>query len=111
LFQEHVQNQALRAWHPIGYIPDLEQKSAGEKQLSSKSGHRGRKYRNYHACLGAALVSLEKLFQNNIAMYLTLGHSARGVAIFMGNGKSSDTRCCCVPNYKQIHQPCLLHAI
>ena len=41
-------------------------------------------------------------------MYLTLGHEARevclifSVAMFMGDGKSSDTLCCRVPNYKQL---------
>ena len=107
LFQEHIRNQTFRAWRPIGYIPDLEQGSAAEKRVSSAPGQRGRKYRNYHACLGAVLRSLESLISDNIVMYLTLGHQARevrlifSVSMFMGDGKSSDTLCCRVPNYKQ----------
>ena len=58
LFVQSVRNQTFRAWRPIGYIPDLDQASAAEKQTSSHPGQQGRKYRNYHACLKACLASL-----------------------------------------------------
>ena len=64
LFQEHIRNQPFRAWRPLGYIPDLDQGSKAEKLLSSHPGQQGRKYRNYHACLGACLQSLEVLMRD-----------------------------------------------
>jgi hypothetical protein len=107
LFTEPVRNQTFRAWRPIGYIPDLEQGSSSEKRIGSNPAHRGRKCRNYHACQGVVLSSLEKLITEGIVMYLTLGTEARkvhlkfSVALYMGDGKSSDMLCCRVPNYKQ----------
>ena len=108
LFQQHVQNQTYRAWRPLGYIPDLDQGSAAEKQTSSNPSQQGRKYRNYHACLSACLESLEVLMnKDGIVMYLTLGGNAQRVrirfslAMFMGDGKSSDVLCCRMTHYKQ----------
>ena len=75
--------------------------------MSSQPGQNGRKYRNYHACLRACLQTLEVLTKVGLTTYLTLGGEARyvhlkfSVAMFMGDGKSSDVLCCRKTHYMQ----------
>ena len=95
------QRQDVRAWRPLGFLPELYGKSSAEKESASNTvaGH-GRSQRDYqHACLDKILESLKAIQKKGFIYRLRLGDQVKWVRIYVpvafviNDGKSADMLC------------------
>jgi hypothetical protein len=64
IIKQTIRNQCYQCHRPMGYVPNLDQQSKAQKQAGKKAASNGRACRNYHACLGPILQSLERVTKN-----------------------------------------------
>ena len=113
-FKRSIRNKTDLSWRPLGYIPDLDQKSRASKarERSTPAG-KGRSCRNYHLCLDVVLQSLIDFQQSqDSTMTIRLGQITKTVSIrcpiafIIGDTKSQDMLCCRVANYNKQARTC-----
>ena len=74
-----IRNKTASAWAPLGFLPDLDNKSRNEtKKVSqgsklAKKWQRGMGCRNYHRCLDKILTPLMKLQETGMIIDLRFG--------------------------------------
>lgn len=96
IFRRKIRNHP-RAWRPIGFIPDLESKSAAEhKYLRSSKQNPSSIPQSYHRFLAFLLQGFEKIQNEGIVTWLRIGDDVKKVrlrpelAFIIGDGKSAD---------------------